>query len=224
MTESPNHAPIAVIFDMDGVLLDSEPLHFAALNEVLGAEGHTLTEADNEHILGTTLEDTFRHVAAMFPLKDAPEAYCDRYHRTVLRILGRPLEPSPGVVELLERLQAKRIPVALASSSRRAWVEATLKSLGVRRFFKVVVSGDEIGRGKPEPDIYVRTAEMLGVAPERCVAIEDAPNGILSATRAGMTVIAVRTPYTSHLPLEGADMTVDTLEGIDVGEIISQPM
>lgn len=209
----------AVIFDMDGVLLDSEPLHFAALNQVLSVEGHSLTPEDNEHILGTTLEDTFRHVGSRFQLRDPIDTYFQRYDETILHVLNQSLEPNPGVVRLLEQLRSRGVRLGLASSSRRSWVEATLKSLGILEYFSAVVSGDEVTRGKPHPDIYLRTAKLLDASPQECTAIEDAPNGILAAKRAGMRVIAVRTVYTAGLDLTEADVVVDSLEDLDISVI-----
>jgi beta-phosphoglucomutase-like phosphatase (HAD superfamily) len=101
----------------------------------------------------------------------------------------------------------------VASSSPRSWIAATLRSIGLGDVFPVIVSGDDVprDRGKPDPAIYLLAAQRLGVAPGRCLAIEDSPNGVLSAHRAGMRVIGVRTSYTAHLRLEGADQVVDSL-------------
>ena len=206
---------LAVIFDMDGVLLDSEPLHYRALSRVLAEDGFEWTEKDNEQLLGTTVADTFRIIGENLPLTRSIDSYVATYESRVLEILNGPLEPAAGVRDLLMRLRSARVPLAVASSSRRSWIEATLLSLGVAQFFDAVVSGDEVARGKPEPDIYIRAAVLLGLPPGRCTAIEDAPNGVLSANRAGMRVIAVRTPYTRHLALDGADAEVDTLESVD---------
>lgn len=210
----------AVIFDMDGVLLDSEPLHFEALRSVLATDGFDWSETDNEELLGTTVHDTFVIIGTRRPLTRPIESYLTVYEAAVLEVLSRPLQPSLGVKELLDDLQARRIPLAVASSSRRSWIEATLRSLGIDQYFGVVVSGDEVDRGKPAPDIYLRASEILGVPPERCTAIEDAPNGVLSAHNAGMRVIAVRTPYTRHLTLEGADEVVDSLDQVDLDDIV----
>jgi HAD superfamily hydrolase (TIGR01509 family) len=200
---------------MDGVLLDSEPLHYEALSRVLAEDGFEWTERENEQLLGTTVADTFRIIGESLPLTRTTESYLGIYEARVIELLSRPLEPAPGVKPLLARLKSAHVPLAVASSSQRSWIQATLRSLDVAQFFDVVVSGDEVARGKPEPDVYLRTADLLDVFPGRCTAIEDAPNGVLSAKRAGMYVVAVRTPYTRLLTLEGADVVVDTLEGID---------
>jgi len=209
----------AVIFDMDGVLLDSEPLHYQALSRVLGAEGHAWSEKDNERLLGTTVTDSFRIIAESVPLARPASAYIPIYDRAVVEVLSQPLEPSPGARDLLNQLRGLGLPLAVASSSLRSWIDATLRSLNIAGYFSAIVSGEDVENGKPAPDIYLRAAELLGVAPACCTAIEDAPNGILSAKRAGLRVIALRTPHTSRLSLEGADITVDCLEDIDVTQL-----
>jgi HAD superfamily hydrolase (TIGR01509 family) len=207
----------SVIFDMDGVLLDSEPLHYAALQTVLAREGHEWTHADNERLLGTTVVDSFRIIAETVDLHSPIEAYIPLYDDEVLRELQQPLTPAAGVLSLLHRLQALCVPLAVASSSLRSWISATLDSLEIAASFDVVVSGEDVDRGKPAPDIYLEAARQMGVDPDDCLAVEDAPNGIVSAHRAGMKVIAVRTPYTEHIPLGPADVTISSLYDLEVG-------
>lgn len=211
----------AVIFDMDGVLLDSEPLHYRALRDVLAGEGHEWTEKDNERLLGTTVADTFRIISQTVDLMRPHDDLIDIYNTEVLAILSGPLEPAPGLLHLLGRLRSHGVPIAVASSSLRDWIETTLGSLRIRAYFSIVVSGEDIKQGKPAPDIYLRTAELLDVPPVRCAAIEDAPNGIASAQAAGMRVIAVRTPYTVHLSLDAADYIVDGLADIDLAMLLT---
>jgi len=206
----------AVIFDMDGVLLDSEPLHYEALSAVLAREGHEWTRKDNERLLGTTVVDSFRVIAETVPLAHPIESYIPVYDRQVLDILHRPLTPAPGALPLIRELRRLSVPMAVASSSLRSWIDATLASLGIADFFRVIVSGEDIENGKPAPDIYLRTAAILGNEPNVCLAIEDAPNGVLSAHAAGMQVVAVRTPYTRRLPLVGAALIVSSLEDLTV--------
>ncbi len=202
----------AVIFDMDGVLLDSEPLHLDAINTVLATEGHHLSREQNEFYLGTTLLYTWTDMHARFGLRRELAHYLGVYDAEVLRRLSEPLQPNPGVRALILLLQARGIRLAVASSSQRTWIDATLASLGVADALKVVVSGDSVTHGKPAPDIFLRAAEMLSVEPSRCLVIEDSPFGVLAAPRAGMRVVAVRTHFTSHLDLGTPDYTVDTLE------------
>jgi HAD superfamily hydrolase (TIGR01509 family) len=212
----------AVVFDMDGVLLDSEPLHHGVLNELLARDGLVLERPEYERFIGWTTEAMFETLISEHGLGQSVGEYSARYADLVLRVLQEPLEPAPGVVALVQRLRELEMGLAVASSSQRAWIEVTLRSLGLTALFDTIVSADDVERGKPDPAIYLLAAKRLEVAPGRCLAIEDSPSGVLSARDAGMTVLGVRTPYTAHLQLEGAERIVDSLAELDLsGEVFS---
>src|SRR4030081_1415418 len=162
----------AVIFDMDGVLIDSEPLHFAVLSDLLARAGHTLTRAENEQVIGTTSETMFSPLIARHGLSGTVAEYIARYDEMVLGVLHQPHAAAPGVAALMARLRELGKRLAGASSSRRPRVGATIQSLGLAGSFDVVVTGDDVERGKPDPAIYLLTAQRLGVNPDRCIAIE----------------------------------------------------
>jgi HAD superfamily hydrolase (TIGR01509 family) len=209
----------AIVFDMDGVLLDSEPLHFAALGTVLARDGVALSQSENEEFIGTTAEAMFATVISRYGLPRTVGEYIALYDAAVVHVLQVPRPPAPGVMQLLGAARDIGMRVALASSSRRLWVDATLRSLKLSDAFEEIISGDDVKRSKPDPEIYLLASARLGVSPERCLAIEDSPNGVTSARRAGMQVIGVRTPYTAHLTLEGVLQTVDSLEEIDLRQL-----
>ncbi len=211
----------AVVFDMDGVLLDSEPLHHTVLDEVLAAEGRSLTFDEYRPYIGTTLEYTWNDIIRRFRLTGPVEDYILRYDEGILESYRRHSVLAPGVRRLLDLLTERGIRRAVASSSRTAWVEAALETLGIRRDFELIVTGDMVTHSKPDPEIYLLAAERLGVDPRRCLAIEDSPKGAASANAAGMTVIGVRTAYTAHLPLEGAAVVLDSLEQVTPELLVS---
>jgi HAD superfamily hydrolase (TIGR01509 family) len=162
----------------------------------------------------------FSTLIARHGLSGTVDEYIARYDEVLLRVLHEPHAPAPGVTALMARLRELGMRLAVASSSRRAWVEATIQSLGLADAFDVVVTGDDVERGKPDPAIYLLTAQQLGVSPARCVAIEDSPNGVQSARAASMTVLGVRTEYTAHLHLDGVARAVDSLADLDLsGEV-----
>lgn len=198
---------------MDGVLVDTEPRHFAALRRVLAAEGREAPEDLSRDLLGLTIESTWDLVIARLDLPGRRDDYVGRYHRAVLEELARPLEPLPGVVDCLDAVGRAGLPRALASSSPRDWIQATLGALGLTGRFQATVAGDEVPAGKPAPDIFLRAAAMLGVSPPGCLVIEDSPTGIEAGHRAGMRVLAVRTPLTAGLTLQG-NWVLDSLEEI----------
>ena len=211
MTDAPRVCVFdAVIFDLDGVLLDSEPIYLGATNAVLAREGKHLTPEENARYIGVRFRDMLGDIIPKLGLAHGADYYIAETREAVLRAFGGPLTPPPGARELIERLVDHGVPRAVGSSSVHAWVETILTNLGIREHFPIVVGGDDVSHGKPAPDIFLRCAELLGVPPERCAVIEDSANGVLAARRAGMTAIGLRTAATATLVLEGCLAVVDS--------------
>ena len=206
----------AVIFDMDGVLADSEPLYHLSLNQVLQIHGHTLTDEDNRIILGTTVEFTWQTLKESFRLDGDLQDWIGVYDEVLLKNLRENIEPSPGLYDLLDSLEAKGLPFGLASSSQANWVDVILTILKVKERFRVVMSGDMVTDGKPAPEIYLTAASKLGVNPSRCLVFEDSPHGIQAGKAAGMTVVAVLTEMTQGMDLSLADHHVESLSDFDL--------
>ena len=204
----------AVIFDMDGVLVDGEPLHFRAVNELLGEEGLSISLEAYKPYMGTKTgwQDMARDLGLRRPL----EEYAARYREMMLAKYRAEAGPMPGAVALVRNLHDAGVPLALASSSIQPWVDACLERIGLAGAFEVVVTGSDIREGKPHPEIYLLAAGRLGIAPARGLAFEDAPAGIRSARAAGLTVWAVRTPYTRGLELPDPDREFESLEEVSL--------
>lgn len=203
----------AVIFDMDGVIADSEPTYLEGINQVLARYGVRLSPGENLEIMGTTVEVTWKTVINKFGLP--PEKYEEcvaNYDRAMESLLRARREPLPGVRPLLRELSEREVPYALASSAWPNWIASLLDATGLDGSFEVIVSRTMVEHGKPAPDIYLYAAERLGVPPERCVALEDTPTGLAAAKAAGMFAIQMRGASTAFPPLPGADLVVDTLE------------
>ncbi|BCJ62897.1 haloacid dehalogenase [Micromonospora endophytica] len=185
------HHPAAVLFDMDGTLVDSERLWDVALAELAQTYGGTLSAAARRAIVGTAMADSMRilHDDLGQPHRD-PEASADWVNTRILELFRTGLQWRPGALALLGAVRQARIPTALVTSSGRALVEIALDTLG-RDSFDVVVCGDEVDSTKPHPEPYLTAARLLGVPIERCVAIEDSPTGVASAAAAGAAVLAV---------------------------------
>ncbi len=200
----------AVIFDMDGVLLDSEPLHYEAVRLILEEQGVEFPIEDYFRYLGTTLTSTWDDLCERYPIAMYFEQFEARYNADVLKQYqaGAPL--IRGARELVEQLRNAGVPIAVASSSHREWVEAALTGAGLRDYFDQTTAGNEVSMGKPSPEIYLKAAEKLGFDPANCVAIEDAPAGVESAKAAGMSVVLVRSELTNDLDL-ASDWQVDDL-------------
>jgi HAD superfamily hydrolase (TIGR01509 family) len=207
-----------VIFDMDGVLVDGEPLHFEASRQLFAEEGKVHSLDEHKKWLGT--KGDWNDMARAYGLRLPLEHYPRRYDELILSQYGTCTDPLPGAATLVAGLRRAGVPVGVASSSRRNWVETCLSGIGLIEDFDAVVTGSEVEHGKPAPDIYLLAAERLGKDPRACLAIEDAPAGIEAAHAAGMTCWAVRTEYTRGIDLPDPDAVFESLEEIAVAEIV----
>lgn len=210
----------AVIFDLDGLLADTERLHCRAYQEVLRAEGAVLTEAEYfEHWVraGKGIQEW---VADKGLNLDPLRLRADKARR-YLQLLRTSLRPMDGVVSLLESLHGNKT-LALASSSYRDAVDGVLAGLNLSGYFKAIVSGSDVANVKPAPDIFLAAAGRLGAAPPECLVIEDAEKGVLAAHRAGMYCIAVPNEHTRRHDFSKAtrvcsslnEITLELLNGI----------
>jgi HAD superfamily hydrolase (TIGR01509 family) len=212
-----------VIFDMDGVLVDSEPLFFNAINRVVTSEGASpISEEENElHLIGTTVEETWRRLKELRHLPRPTEAYIQRYDTVVRQVLKEELAPQPGVTRILEACAQRGLPKAVASSSLRSWIYLKLEAIKLQNAFDVVLGGDDVTYGKPAPDIYLLAAQCLGLPPHKCIAIEDSPVGITAAVGSGAYTIAVRTHSTRNLDISQAHAVLASLEDFDFSLLAS---
>ncbi len=206
----------AVIFDLDGVLWDGEPLYHEAFNLVLEPYGHRLSDDDYRQIMGLSVGADWEWVRQRFRLAPPLDHLLAAYNEAVLRLLERPMEPLPGVRPLLEKLRGRGIPIAVASAALRAWVEATLRGLSLQDALDAVVSGSDVSDGKPAPDLFLAAARRLGVPPQRCLAVEDTAFGIAAAKAAGMLAVQLRAASTALPPLPEADLVLDSLSDFDL--------
>ncbi len=205
----------AVVFDLDGVLWDGEPLYHAAFNVVLRPLGHEVTAEDYEQVIGNSVEAAWAWVIERFKLGGPPEQFYAAYDATVLELLAQPVEPLPGARETIARLKSIPVPVGLASASLRQWVDATLAGIGLNGEFDATVSASEVERAKPAPDMYLLAAENLGVPAAECVGVEDTRTGVASARAAGMYVVQVRAASTALPPIEEADAVIESYAEFD---------
>ncbi len=211
----------AVIFDLDGVLWDGEPLYHEAFNVVLAPYGHRVTDEDYSHIIGHSVESAWDWVLRHFKLDGRPERFHGAYDDAVLHLLQEPVAPLPGVLDLLAELRRRRLPVGVASASLRQWVDATLRGLGLESAFDAVVSASEVEHAKPAPDLYLTAAHRLGIKPDRCLAFEDTSTGLTAARAAGMFVVQVRAASTALPPIAQADLVIESYSEFDLGLVAS---
>jgi len=190
--------PDAVIFDMDGVLVDSEPFGFEALRRVMARYGLPYGEEENAEFLGRTTLDSCQILRERHRLPEAAETLADWYVEGMLEQIARGPIPMAGVPEVLRRIRAAGYRMALASSAEVRVIDANLTALGLRPLFDAVVSGTQVARGKPAPDVFLAAAERLGAPPATCLVVEDSRNGLLAAKAAGMRCAVVPCAHTRH--------------------------
>ena len=180
----------AVVFDMDGVLVDTEHL-WDEVREALTEEwGGRYTPEAQEAMMGMSSREWSRYLHEVVGLREPPEVINAEVVRRMLARYETDLPVIAGAVDAARRLAGAGLRLAVASSSNRELIDAVLRRLGLTSTFEITVSSEEVARGKPAPDVYLETARRLGVDPTRCVAIEDSASGIRAAHAAGMRVIA----------------------------------
>jgi HAD superfamily hydrolase (TIGR01509 family) len=203
----------AVVFDLDGVLLQSEEVWDAVRERYVLARGGRYDADAQRAMMGMSAPEWSRYLHEDAGVPDEPEAINRDVVRLMLEAYRRELPLVPGAVAAVRRAAAA-FPLALASSSNREVFEEVLELAGLAGCFRATVSSEEVERGKPAPDVYLEAARRLGVAPESCAAVEDSHAGIRSAKSAGMRVIA--TPNASYAPDEEALALADVvLESLD---------
>lgn len=189
---SPLHRRPAVIFDMDGVIIDSEPLHSRLETQIFDELGITVSPDEHQSYLGTNSTQMFTEIKERHHLPQSVPALVENERRRFLELLttqGVPL--ISGIHPLLHRLAAAGFKLALASSAPHEQIDAVMKIGALAPFFPVRVSGDDVPMSKPHPEIFLRAAAALRARPEHCWVIEDSEAGVLAAERAGMRSIAL---------------------------------
>jgi beta-phosphoglucomutase len=206
----------AIIFDFDGVIVDSETYWDAETIHVYQQMFLDWTDADDRRLKGRNVHDIYDMLAGEYGFTMPKEEYMRRLNAFALGIYETRTQLLDGVTELVKLVKGRGLPSAIASSSEREWIDIALKRLGMVGVFQPIVTARDVGIGKPDPAVYLEAARRLGVPPADCLAIEDSPNGIKAAKAAGMYCIGLR-----HLdgkypdPLSEADKVVTSLREID---------
>ncbi|RUT35718.1 HAD family phosphatase [Paenibacillus zeisoli] len=204
----------AVIFDMDGVLVDSEPIYFDIERASFAHFGAYPDEAEHHGYVGVTLETMWQRVLDKHQLEFTLEQVLTYHKDNVMTIMRNhsELKPMPHLESWLDWLADKQVPVAVASSSPKVLIELIMDKTGLGRYFNVRVSGEEVANGKPSPDIFLHAANLLGVNPSKCLVIEDSRNGVKAANSAGMRCIGYNNPGSGSQNLSLADLQISGYE------------
>ena len=201
---------IAIIFDLDGTLIDSQPLHYEIDIQVLKACGYPAELSTVTPHTGVSNPDRWPRYKSELNLTATVERLIQLAEEKMRDIFNSAeLTAIEGIPALLEGIKAMRLPCGVASSSSHELIQMVLERTGIGKYFDIVISGEDVKNGKPAPDIYLKAAQAAGVKPGRCIAIEDATTGIMAAKNAGFTCIAYKNPNTFGQNFTHADFVID---------------
>lgn len=207
---------------MDGVIIDSEPLHWDANKQIFAQLGIPIQDVPYSNYIGVSNEDMWQDLKNLFNLSHSIEELVKRQKEETLKYFKKTsYKPIDGVVELLIELKNNYFKVGLASSSPEVLIEEVLTSLDIKKYFDAYASADHVPRGKPKPDLFIYTAGLLQVTPRECVVIEDSKQGVKAAKAAGMKCIGFANPNSMNQDLSQADIIVKSFKDITIDLIKS---
>lgn len=204
----------ALIFDMDGLLVDSEGLSTEAWRAVLASHGVTMQQRDIDEMFGLRIDEDAELLIARYHLAATVDDLVQAKTERLLAMVRTNLAPMPGAVELVAWLVARQVPYALATSGLGEYAAACLTAVGFGDRFPIRVSGEQVAHGKPAPDIFLEAARRLNLAPAQCLVLEDAPHGVAAAVAAQMPVIAVPNEYTAALSFPPVTARANSLHDV----------
>lgn len=209
---APDALPAAVLFDMDGLLIDTEPLWFEVETQILADLGATWDASDHANLVGSSSAVASAFISEKSGGRASPREIADELLLRMAKRLHDTPELQPGALRFIEELDGAGVPRALVSSSARVLIDAALDGLSLS--FDVIVAGDAVNHNKPHPEPYLKAAQLLGVDAGDCVALEDSPTGAASATAAGCVVIAI--PSVTDIDPAERRFIVPSLEQVDL--------
>jgi HAD superfamily hydrolase (TIGR01509 family) len=224
MMPSSNNRVHAVVFDMDGVLIDSHPAHRAAWREFLRVMGRDASEAELAFILeGRTRSEILRHFFGELGNEDLQEF--GKRKDEIFRGMERQIGPVFGVLDFVEELDRRGIPMAVATSASEIRTFSTIERLGLGGCFEAVITASDVSAGKPNPMVYRLACERIGVPPQEALAFDDASAGIEAARSAGMRCIGVASNgYSANLVMAGAERVIPDFAGLEFDSIAQRPI
>ena len=207
-----------IIFDMDGLMIDSEPIQSKAYQVIL-EEYEIKPTFNNEgivHTVGIKEKDNWKILCEKYDLNEAVNILMEKRSKIYVNLLKKDIKPMKGLINLLKLLKNNNLKIAVASSSVMEHINIVLSGLNIKEYFDAVVSGQYIEKGKPYPDINLEVAKEINVDPESCLVLEDAQSGVEAAKNGNMKVIAIPNRFTKNHDLSKADLILESLDEIDI--------
>ena len=214
----------AVVFDMDGLMFNTEDVYTAAGTELLRRRGHTFTDELKGAMMGLQAQPSFEVMIRHCNLTDTWQQLSVESNRLFLSYLGDRLAPMPGLMELLGALERAAVPKAIATSSRRDLVDPCLRPFDLEKRFQFVLTAEDVVHGKPDPEIYLTAARRLGVSPAEMAVLEDSQNGCQAAASAGAFAVAVPGEHSRQHDFRMAALVVDSLADPRLYEALGIPL
>lgn len=210
-----------VIFDLDGVIVESEDAHIEAERQTF-LKYHVLVSVEELHrYTGTTAKAMFTALIAKYKLDTTFEEINRQKEQILFRLLDQDAEPTRGVLSLIQKLKRKGIRLAVGSSSTRKLVDYVLKKLNIASMFDCVIAAEDVEHSKPNPEIFLRAATELGVKPDQCLVIEDSELGVEASKSAGMKCIGYYNPHSGNQNLSKADISIDDFSKVNIEKILA---
>jgi beta-phosphoglucomutase family hydrolase len=210
----------AVLFDMDGVLAETENVHIEAEKQTMLKYGVQITEDELHRYTGTTAKQMFTQLIAKYKLDTTFKRIFNEKEKIMFKLLEMDTHPVKGVIELLHKLKEKHVKLAVASSSHRRLVQYVLRKLEITKLFDSIITAEDVAHGKPNPEIFLKSAKMLKVKPAECLVVEDAEMGVEAAKGAGMKCLGYKNPHSGNQDLSKADIVTDDFSSLDVQELL----
>jgi beta-phosphoglucomutase family hydrolase len=204
----------AVIFDMDGVIINSEPLHYEANQQLFDKLGFSVPMNEYSNYIGISTEKMWEDLRDKYDLNENLDTLTDKHRKHTHDFIRKNMNGNeiPGIRKILEELKDKNIKTAVASSSSKNLIETVIKGFDLCQYFDILVSGEEVEKGKPNPDIFIYAAKKLKVNIKNCLVIEDSTNGIKAAKKAGAKCIGFNNPDSHGQDLTKADIVINKFD------------
>jgi beta-phosphoglucomutase family hydrolase len=210
----------AVIFDMDGVIVESEDAHIKAEKQIMLERGVNVSGDELHEYTGSTARFMFTKLREKYKLKDSVETLEMEKEEILLKLIRNDIEPVAGVLVLIKRLNLRHIRLAVASGSSKQVVNYLLEKMKVASLFDAIVGAEDVQRSKPAPEIFLTAAQRLNVRPEECVVIEDANLGVEAAKKAGMKCVGYKNLHSGNQDLSEADFIIDSFQELNIDRLL----
>jgi beta-phosphoglucomutase family hydrolase len=211
----------AVIFDMDGVIAETEHAHIVAEKQTMLKYGIKISEDELHEYTGTTAKVMFTSLIKKHRLDTTFDRIFKEKEEILFKLLEEDVQPTKGVIDLLRKLRKMKVKLAVASSSHKRMIEYVLKKLEIIDFFDSIVGAEDIDRSKPDPEIFLISAKRLNVKPEECIVVEDSKLGVEAAKKAGMKCLGYVNPSSGKQDLSKADFVAGDFCKLDIQKLLS---